>query len=93
MPLRLGSPHDFSAIRDLLLEHKFLEQPIVERLQAGAGEHRDGLDALVSLFARAEVIDAAVSATLLGKQDNLVESRSHSFSLMDIKHSKQTCSC
>ncbi len=68
MPLHLGSPHNFSTVRDLLLEHKFLEQSIVERLQAGAGELQDGLDVLVSLFARAEAIDVAVAATLLGKQ-------------------------
>jgi SAM-dependent methyltransferase len=68
VPLHIGSSHDFPAIRDLLLEHKFLEQPIVERLHAGAGKLQDGLDALVSLFARAEPVNAANAATLLGKQ-------------------------
>jgi methylase of polypeptide subunit release factors len=66
VPLILGSDEDFATVCDLLLKHKFLEQPIVDRLQAPTDEINDGLDVIVALFARAQAVDATKATSLLG---------------------------
>lgn len=66
MPLHLASIDDFVVVRGLLLAAGFREQPIAERLQAGTPGTRDALGVLIDLFARAQPVDTAATAALLG---------------------------
>lgn len=66
--MRLASADDFSVVRKLLLNAGFREQPIAERLQAGARETHDALDVLIDLFARAQPVEAAAAIALLGAE-------------------------
>lgn len=53
-------------MRGLLLDCRYLEQPIIERLQAGLREPQDGLDVLIGLFARAMPVESGLTRILLG---------------------------
>lgn len=66
MPLILGSSEDFATVRELLLRHKFLEQPIVERLQSTVDGTPDALAVLITLFARAKPVEIGLVRELLG---------------------------
>lgn len=66
MPLILGSSEDFATLRELLLRHKYLEQPIVEQLQSAVGQAPDALAVLVTLFAQAKPVERGVARELLG---------------------------
>ena len=68
MPLQLASPEHFAAVRQLLTSAGFLEQPIAERLQAGSPENPDTLGVLIDLFARAQTVETAAAASLLGDE-------------------------
>ncbi len=64
--MRLAANNDFQVVRRLLIDTRFREQPVVERLQIGSPECKDALTILVHLFARAQPVEKDVAAAAFG---------------------------